>query len=257
MRVCALYGSADGGLMGFDTPYSLLARQVAHGHEDLQDRLFRGQPPLAFVQFNPIGRFFESVEGELALTCWQAIPMVRYILRDAGDVFPFSVLMGHFRSCGIDPDEAARGNGIRPQHVWQWPFLSCFGRSDGTVSVVGANVYPHTLQHVFSAHKEVSHFKLAVEDDAAGQSRLTVYVEWADGAPPPEASRRLESALHDEVLQALLDRNPDYRTSFHEDSEACDPRIVVVAAGSGPFAADSGRWKRAYTDSAKQSGGNG
>lgn len=246
MRVCALYGSADGGLMGFDTPYSLLARQVAHDHESLQDRLFRGQPPLAFVQFNPIGRFFESVEGELALTCWQAIPMVRYILRDAGDVLSFSVLMEHFRSCGVDPDEATRANGILPQHVWRWPFLSCFGRSDGTVSVVGANVYPHTLQHVFSAHKEVSHFKLAVEDDAAGQSRLTVYVEWADGVPSPEAVQHFEQALHDQVVDALLRGNWDYRGAMRDDPTAADPRIVIVPHKSGPFAGDSGRWKRSY-----------
>jgi len=257
MRVGALYGSADGSLMGFDTPVSIATKQLAHDHKGLQSRVFRGQPPVAFVQFNPIGRFFESISGELALTCWQAVPMIRYVLHDIGDVLPFSTLMKHLECAGMQPDDTLADLGIQRERVWQWPFLSCFGRSDGTVSILGANVYPHALQHVFAVHREAAHFKLAVDEDAGGSGRLTVYVEWADGVPPPEVSRRLECVLHDEVLQALLARNADYRTSFHEDPDACDPRIVVVAAGTGPFASDAGRWKRAYTESAKQPGGNG
>jgi len=247
MRVCALYGSADAGLMGFDTPASLLARQLAFDQRNLQDCLFRGRPPLAFVQFSPVERFFESVEGELALTCWRAVPMLRYLLHDVGDVLPFSAVMECFRSCGISPEEAVVANGAIPQQVWRLPFLSCFGRSDGTVSVVGANVYPHTVQHVFSGHREVSHFKLAVEEDATGQTRLTVYVESVDDEPSIQATKHLERVLHDQVLDALLRGNWDYRGAMYDDPAAADPRIVIVPRGTGPFAEDSSRWKRSYT----------
>jgi phenylacetate-CoA ligase len=250
MRVASAYGSAEGGLMGFDTPISVLAKKAAHDDKKLHDCLFNGQPPLAFIQFSPVARFFETIDGELALTCWQAIPMVRYSLRDAGDVIPFSVVMDRFKSCGLEPGNLLQANHADPQSIWRWPFLSCFGRSDGTVSIVGANVYPHTLQHVFASRSEVSHFKLAVEDDAAGQSRLTVYVEWADGVPSPEAARRLERTLHEQVVGALLQGNWDYRGAMREDPAAADPRILILPKGSGPFAADSGRWKRAHVHKA-------
>jgi phenylacetate-CoA ligase len=247
MRVSALYGSADAGLMGFDTPVSLLVRQLALDHRRLQEAIFRGRPPAAFVQFSPVERFFETVEGELTLTCWRAIPMIRYVVHDVGDVIPFSTLVAHLRSCGISLEDAARADGVAHHHIWPLPFLSCFGRSDGTVSVVGANVYPHTLQHVFAAHKQVSHFKLAVEQDAAGLSRLTVYVEWAGGELSVRTRQRFEHMLHAEVREALLQANWDYRGAMRDDPVSADPRIVLVPRGSGPFVDDADRWKRSYT----------
>jgi len=246
MRVSALFGSADGGLMGFDTPASLLLRQLAHDRPEVKESLFRGQTPLASIQFNPMGRFFESINGELALTCWQAVPMVRYSLRDVGDAIPFSEAASQLQACGICLPDALAGIGVAPEHVWRWPFLSCFGRADGTVSIVGSNIHPYALQHVFASHPEVSHFKLTVEDDAEGGSRLAVYVEVRHGALRSDARARLERRLHDEVLEALLKANPDYVAAYRDDRQAADPLIHVVGRGRGPFAEDAGRWKRSH-----------
>lgn len=247
MRVSSLFGSADGGLMGFDTPLSIAARKAAHDNRTLQDCLFGGQPPLAFIQFNPIGKFFETVDGELALTSWQAVPMVRYSLHDAGDVIPFSVVMDRFKSCGLEPGNLLQANHANLESLWRWPFLSCFGRADGTVSIDGANVYPHTLQHILVNRSEVAHFKLAAEEDATGRPRLAVFIELCgDSLPGKEQTAQLEQDLHALILDCLLAENSEFRSSYHEDPGCADPRVVIVAKGSGPFANDGGRWKRSH-----------
>ena len=248
MRVTGVYGSADGGgIMGFETPLSVLARRLAHGRNQVRQCLFGGLPEAAFVQFNPMGKFFEVVDvaGELALTCWQAVPLIRYTLHDVGDVLPFSVVMERIRHCSIDPEILLHDRGVASQQVWQWPFLSCFGRSDGVVSVANANVYPHSLQHIFAAHSEVSHFKLAVEGGGGSNNRFIVYVESAKSRDLSSgAKERLEHTLHDEVKAALLKASSDYREALVEAPDVADPRIVVVPHGTGPFAADAGRQKR-------------
>lgn len=246
MRVATVYGSAEVGIMGFDTPTSILVRQLAHDRESLGNCLFQGKVPGAFVQFNPMSRFFETVEGELAMTAWQAVPLIRYVLRDAGDVTPFSSLIGQLDSCNIDVKAEFKAQGIRPEHIWRMPFLSCFGRTDGAVIVVNANVYPLALQPVFAAHHEVSHFKLAVEENASHEKRFLVYAEWRNGLLSQEKKARLQRMLHDEVVQALVQTNTEYRESLKEDAAAADPKIVIVEAGTGPFASDAGRWKRSY-----------
>jgi phenylacetate-CoA ligase len=247
MRVSGIYGSADGGFMGFETPFSILAKQLSHERANLRRRLFGGRPNAAFVQFNPAGRFFERIDGELSLTCWQAVPLVRYRLHDAGEVMPYSAVVQHFGSCGLAPDELLASHGVRPEHIWRWPFLSCFGRSDGTVSVVSANVYPHSLRHIFAAHRELSHFKLAVEGEGGSDSRFVVYAECAPGRPLSAGTRqRLEQKLHDEIVATLLQRNAEYRDALRTHPEVADPRIVIVPHGTGPFAEDAGRSKRFY-----------
>ena len=193
-----------------------------------------------------LGRFFETIDGEFALTCWQAVPLVRYVLRDAGEVLPFSAVMAQLQSCGIAPDEAFAAHGIAAQHIWQFPFLSCFGRSDGAVSVLGANVYPHALQHVFAAHPEISHFKLAVADEGSAIGRFTVYAEWADDRPDSATARQLAEVLEGKVLQALLDTSADYKAAHHDDPAMATPQVVLVPRGTGPFAEDAGRWKRSH-----------
>jgi len=248
MRVCGVYGTSDGGgIMGFETPFSILGRQLAHQREDIRRCLFDGRLEAAFVQFNPMARYFEEVNGELTLTCWQAVPLIRYALHDAGDVMPFSMVTKRLRSCDADPEVLLRARGVAPQHIWQWPFLSCFGRSDGAVSVAAANVYPHMLQHVFAAHREVSHYKLAVEGSGGIENRFIVYVELAERTKLTDDARtKLERMLHDEVVTTLSRSSSEYRESLVEAAEVADPSIVLVPYGSGLFAADAGRQKRSY-----------
>jgi len=248
MRVTGVYGTSDGGgIMGFETPLSILGRQLAHQREDVRLRLFDGRLEAAFVQFNPMGRFFEEVEGELTLTCWQAVPLIRYALHDAGAVVPFSMVTKRLRSCDADPEALLRARGLAPDSIWQWPFLSCFGRSDGAVSVAAANIYPHMLQHVFAGHPEVSHFRLAVEGGGGSANRFLVYVELGERATlTGDARARLESVLHDEVVSALSRSSSEYRESLVEAPEVAHPSIVLVPYGSGLFAEDVGRQKRSH-----------
>ena len=158
----------------------------------------------------------------------------------------FSGVVERLRSCGLDADNLFHANGVGPEHVWRLPFLSCFGRTDGTVSVNAANVYPLSLQAVFATCPQVSHFKLAVEEDSLHRTRFMVYVEWRNGMPDKEEETQLKHMLHDQVIEALLGSNPEYRQAVAEDPVTADPQIVIVRAKSGPFAADAGRRKRSY-----------
>ena len=66
--------------------------------------------------------------------------------------------------------------GYGAEQVWRLPFFYVYGRSDGTVSVVGANVFPENVQAVLAdAHDvDVVTFKLKVETTSEFSQRLVL-----------------------------------------------------------------------------------
>ena len=155
--------------------------------------------------------------------------------------------MERLQSCAVAPKALLDAQGAVPDSMWQWPFVSCFGRSDGAVTVAAANVYPHMLQHVFAASPHVSHFRIAVEGGGGSANRFVVYVELAQRANLSDgAAARLKRRLHDGVVGALSRVSSEYRESLVEAPQVADPTIVLVPYASGMFAEDAGRQKRSH-----------
>ncbi|MGA9751532.1 MAG: hypothetical protein WBS54_07065 [Acidobacteriota bacterium] len=80
---CSSYGSTDTGLLGTESQATIALRQLLTSNTDLAEELGIPQPvPLLFHGVS-LGSHIENVGGELCVTRWQGIPLVRYNLHDS------------------------------------------------------------------------------------------------------------------------------------------------------------------------------
>jgi phenylacetate-CoA ligase len=194
--VASLYGTADAGVLGNETPQSVAIRRFLAGRPALAREVF-GDPRLpTLVQYDPASRFFETDEGRLLFSADGGIPLIRYRIADEGGLIAHDVLLEVCQRHGFDPAAASGTTGP------DLPFVFVFGRSLFTVSFYGANVYPENvtvgLEQPGISDQVTGKFVLETVEDADRDRRLRVTVEQAPGrddADPAELARSIRGHL--------------------------------------------------------------
>ncbi|MEU7875115.1 phenylacetate--CoA ligase family protein [Dactylosporangium sp. NPDC049140] len=194
----SLYGTADAGVLGNETPLSVRVRRFLAGRPELARELFGDSRLPTLVQYDPMTRFFETHEGTLLFTGDGGVPLIRYHIADEGGLLAHAELVAFCRAHGFEP-----GDGD------DRPFVYVFGRSLFTVSYFGANVYPENvtvaLEHPDIADDVTGKFVLQVRTEADEERRLAVVVERAPDRPAPDTA--LVAAA---IRQALLRLNSEF-----------------------------------------------
>ncbi|MBE9566353.1 MAG: phenylacetate--CoA ligase family protein [Proteobacteria bacterium] len=247
------YGAADLGMsVGREYPISVLIRKLAHRDEKLAEALF-GQPHglPCLMQYNPAAFFIEEVNGELVFTVKAGIPLVRYNIHDRGGVIPFGRAMDILREHGYNVLPLLRKYGYSRSDVWQLPFFYVFGRSDGTVSVEGANLYPENIEAALHTPEGacINGFRLSLQVDEDLNQHPWVLLELSrDAGSPTDAEKgQIASRLKYVILAKLVETNRDFREAHYENPTSTEPVVTVFAHGEGPFADERTRLKRRYT----------
>lgn len=139
----SLYGTADGGVLGNETPFSIAIRRWLAQHPDAARGLFGESRLPTLVQYDPDSRFFEVHEGTLVVTCENTVPLLRYHIADKGGLVNFADMCQFLRDQGLQSfTELGLAAGFQPRNL---PFVYVFGRADFTVSYYGANIYPENI----------------------------------------------------------------------------------------------------------------
>lgn len=129
----SLYGTADAGVLGNETPVSVAIRRFLSTRPDAARALFGEARLPTLVQYDPFVRYFEENEGTLVFSGDSGIPLVRYAISDKGGVLPYRAMVERLRDLGFDVEGALRGErdqgngGDRGPHAL--PFAYVFGRS--------------------------------------------------------------------------------------------------------------------------------
>jgi phenylacetate-CoA ligase len=200
----SLYGTADAGVLGNETPLSVSIRRFLAGNPAAARELFGEDRLPTLVQYDPATRYFETHDGTLLVTADGAVPMVRYHIADEGGLIGYDEMLAFCREHGFDPvvEIAAHSDRGAPA----LPFGYVFGRSLFTVSYFGANIYPENVT-VGLEQPEISDwvtgkFVLRVIEDADANRKLTVIVELAPGVrPDAERERMLAASIRSELLR--------------------------------------------------------
>jgi phenylacetate-CoA ligase len=196
----ALYGTADAGVLGCETPLTIAMRRFVAERPALAHALFGSRRLPTLVQYDPFDRYFEADGSELLFTASGGIPLVRYRIGDTGGLLPYAATLARLRAEGFEPP-AGR----------ELPFCFVFGRAHHAVSFYGANVFVETIAHgLVDASVRISvtgKLVLAVDEDAAGDSQLHVDVELAPGVAP---DAHLEKAVGAAVLAAILEQSGEF-----------------------------------------------
>jgi phenylacetate-CoA ligase len=248
--VYSAYGASDLDIgIAAEFPLTVWLRQQAAACPALADALFgsHGRLPMIF-QYDPTDYYAETVDGELVITvCRTATisPRIRYNVHDAGGALSFDRMLEICHGFGLDPIAGSRSRSPAP--VLRMPLLYVHGRSDSTLSVHGANIYPEDVEWGLGESPDaaaVAGFTLDLAEDHAGVLRPRVHVEtWRD---PAAYGSGLAARLAATVRTRLLANSADFRAAVTEDASAGDIQVLLHERGSGPFIASSRQIKRRY-----------
>jgi len=216
----SIYGTADAGVLGNETPLSVRIRRFLAGRPDLSAPLFGDARLPTLVQYDPATRFFEVLDdGTLAFTGDGGVPLLRYHIADEGGIFPYAGLLDFCRRNGFEP-------GAGPE----LPFVYVFGRSLFTVSFFGANIYPENVTVALERPPVSDHvtgkFVIGSLEDADRDRYLSVVVELAPGVP---AGPALEADVAASVRAELIRLNSEF--AHYVPAERQLPRVTLRPAG--------------------------
>jgi phenylacetate-CoA ligase len=248
--VYSAYGASDLDIgIAAELPLTVWLRQQAASCPALSEALFgrQGRLPMIF-QYDPTDYYAETIDGELVITvCRTATisPRIRYNVHDAGGTLSFDRMLEICRGFGLDPISASRSRSAAP--VLRMPLLYVHGRSDSTLSVHGANIYPEDVEWGLGESPDsaaVGGFVLDLAEDHAGVLRPRVHVEtWR---PPGAYDTGLAARLAAAIRARLLANSADFRAAVAEDAHAGEIQVLLHEPGSGPFTANCGQIKRRY-----------
>ena len=227
--VAALYGTADAGVLGNETPLSVAIRRFLSERPDAAKALFGEERLPTLCQYDPTARYFEVIEGEtLAFSGDNGAPLIRYHIADQGGIYSFEAMRAKLAEFNFDAETAVIQAGF--ERVRRLPFVYVFGRANFTVSYFGANIFPETISLALEkpslSRWTTGKFVMEVKEGLADRPRFTVAIELADKEPADPT--RIELAER-EILETLLSHNSEYANYVSKD----DQRPVVTLWSKG------------------------
>jgi phenylacetate-CoA ligase len=226
----ALYGTADGGVLGNETPLSITVRRFLARTPDAAQELFGSARLPTLVQYDPASRYFEQHDGTLLFTADSGVPLIRYHIADEGGLVAYEDVLALCREAGFDP---LAGLGPRAA-ANRLPFAFIFGRSHLAVSFFGANVYPENvsagLEQPSVSPWVTGKFVLEVTEDADRNRQLAVAVELAPGE---DAAPGRTGAAADSIRTQLRRLNSEF--AHYVPPEYQTPQVILLPAGDPDY----------------------
>jgi len=224
----SLYGTADGGVLGNETPLSIGIRRFLAERSDAAQAIFGEARLPTLVQYDPFQRYFEEHERTLVFSGDGGVPHLRYHISDSGGVIAYPTLLDKLSDFGFDAERAAQQAGATRLH--RLPFVYVFGRSHFAVSYYGANIFPDTvsigLEQPETRAFVTGKFVLEVKEDEQRNRQLCIAVELA---PTVSAEPALCARMADAILAVLLRLNSEFAN--YVPAERRRPLVTLWSSG--------------------------
>ncbi len=233
----SLYGTADAGVLGNETPLSIAIRRFFAGHPDAAREQFGESRLPTLVQYDPLSRFFEvTPEGTLVVSGDNGVPLIRYHIADKGGLIPYEAMLSFVKGHGGDPVAELRSGDLSKDQrgVYPLPFVYLFGRADFTVSYYGANVYPENvtvgLEKEPIKHWVTGKFVLQVCEREQLNKVLSVVVELLPGMTGNEQK---SEAIAESIRRELLRLNSEFANYVPPERQL--PEVILKTAGDPEY----------------------
>ena len=214
----SLYGTADGGVLGNETPLSIAARRFLSERPNAARELFGEERLPTLVQYDPASRYFELHEETLVVSGDNGVPLVRYHIADKGGIVPYDRMRAFLRDWGAKNLADHGLDETRP--VRELPFVYVFGRADFTVSYYGANIYPENITAGLEQPEVASwlsgKFVLEVQEAPDGDKYLSVTVELLPGVT---ADTEKSLSVAEAIRMQLLKLNSEFGNYTPDDKQ--------------------------------------
>jgi phenylacetate-CoA ligase len=226
----SLYGTADAGVLGTETPLSVSIRRFLASRPDaLRDLVGQSRLP-TLVQYDPMTRYFQTAGGTLLFSSDGATPLVRYHIADDGGLIGYQELLDFCTRHGHDPLAEVGSERGAPR----LPFVYVFGRSLFAVSYFGANIYPENVTVALEgpdlSDSVTGKFVLETAETADRDLELRITVELAPGRT---GSTELATGISEQVRAELRRLNSEFAHYVPEAAQL--PFIELRPAGDPDY----------------------
>lgn len=239
LTMLSVYGSADTGIIGFESAPLIQIRQLLSASPELAAKLgFTSASIPNLYHLQPNGGYFEVIQDELVITKWQGLPLLRYNLEDRVRMMAWNDLC-----LALAAEDTAR------QAIWsglaQLPLpdvISVSGRSKGCVFLCGSNIFESMLQEVLmesSLRSESTGAFVAWSEVVQGQQVLIWQIELKPGCATPTGERL--DAIYREFVDRLGVVQPEFKEDyekFYRPFEAAGLRIFRFHFTASPGLSD-------------------
>lgn len=219
---CLIYGTADMGMVGHETPTTITVRRAARDNPDIHQELFGdAQAPPTFVEYDPNYRYTEVDEnGYLLFSADTVVPLIRYRINDQGTLYSTSELSQLLRNLGHDSpiytSTASSG------------FLSLHRRTDISTTFYALDIYPENVRAGLEddglAGKVSGKFVLSSRSDSRFEQALDLQVELQRDQIPSDALAQQVRAL---VTESLDRTNAEYRKLHQTLGTRAEPIVTL------------------------------
>jgi phenylacetate-CoA ligase len=233
-----IYGSADIGAMGFETPTAILIRRLANADPSRAtfNKIFGNiskTPTLA--QYNPSFITFEAPQGEIYLTGNSAVPLVRYDIGDHGGTMSYPEIKQRLAECDIDLEKEITGHGLR-KYRYELPFVFVYERTDFSTTLYGLQIYPEHIREALiqaPVNKLVTgKFAMMTEFDKNQNQYLQINLETL---PDVKINSKTKSVVTKAIVDSLEKMNSEFRELHRFIGERALPRLVFWPAEDGKY----------------------
>ena len=238
------YGTVDLGTMGYETPLAAFIRRAALSDKKFFKEFFdqAGRLP-TLAQYIPEHFYFEEVHGGLVCTADAGFPLIRYDLKDQGGIWKFDDAVEAVEKAVPGHKHALKDAGIEDT-IFKLPFVYLYERSDFTVVLYGANIYPEhirrALEHKVCAKFATGKCTISIVESRTREPRLEVNIELKNGIKPSRAYAKVATA---EIMATLLAHNSEYRSNHTHLKRKMVPRIKLWSFSDPRYFSGRGKQK--------------
>jgi phenylacetate-CoA ligase len=247
-KIISSYGASDIDIgIGFETPFSEFVREQAKQNPKLNKELFKAEfNPMVF-QYNPLTHYIENTKKhEYSVTILDpcvASPKVKYNVHDKGGKISYKNIIKILKKY----NKPAVKKFLKKNKTLKLPFLYVIGRSDGTVSVDGANVYPEQIGAAIESNpttsKTTNRFMIKKEYCKNQKVTFKILIETKRGK---EINNTLKKTYERTILKKLMELNRDFKESYLKN-KSLKPKIEIYKYNSNKdFKASKNKIKNKY-----------
>lgn len=227
-----IYGTADMGVVGFETPLSIFIRRNINDNKGKYRRILVDDQLPTLVQYDLTQKYIEVSNGNLFITANYGIPLIRYDIKDRGGI--------------ISLDEACYDLGLKEdsfpilsgksvlESLTPSSFVYIQRRKDLAVSFYSLLVYPEHIKVALSDEKIQNllsgKFFMKTINDTNHDQALELHLELRAGTNENE---NMKSMIKESVIRTLVKVNSEYRKLYSAlGKSAASPKIYLYDFGA-------------------------
>jgi phenylacetate-CoA ligase len=213
-----IYGSADAGLMGFETPLSIYLRRLTSRDNELNKELFNSDRNPYLYQFDPEFKYLNiNYDQEILITCDATAPLLKYNIHDKGGI------LDYLKVYGLNKLDTNLLKGFC------LPFVYIFGRDKFMTTLYGVNIYPENIKAVLE-HKTLQNFLTGryVSEKQIDKNSDQYLELTAELKPKIKASGKIAENIKKLFILTLRELNSEYKYVESRYKNKMHPKIILT-----------------------------